>query len=217
MKLQLDLPEPLRERLEAQAGLLGIETGEVVVRLLEKHLPRPRLVAQRDLFVPEAAPSSPGSAGTDPGDWKAWADGACSGNPGPGGYGVVVEGPGGVEEFSRGYRNTTNNRMELRGAIAALERIPAGSKVVLSTDSRYVVDAIEKKWVDGWRRKGWRKADGGEVKNIDLWQSLIAACAGKSVRFRWVEGHAGDPRNERCDRLAVAATRSGALEVDGDG
>jgi ribonuclease HI len=216
MKLSLDLPDPLLERLEAQSNLLGTTPGELVARLLDKHLPVQRLVAQRDLFAPLEPPPAPPSAPVD-GLWRLWADGACSGNPGPGGFGAIVEGPNGTEEISRGYRNTTNNRMELRGAIEALESVPVGAKAVLKTDSRYVVDAIEKKWVDGWKRRGWRKADGGEVKNIDLWQRLLAAATGKSVRFSWVEGHAGDPHNERCDRLAVAATKSGALEPDREG
>lgn len=216
MKLSLDLPDSLRERLEAQARLLGLPAAEVALSILDKNLPVQRLVAQRDLFAPE--PQTPAATARIPasrsGEWRLWADGACSGNPGPGGYGAIVEGPDGTEELSRGYRNTTNNRMELRGAIAALESVPRGAKAVLSTDSRYVVDAIEKKWVDGWKRRGWRKADGGEVKNVDLWMLLLDACAGKTVRFRWVEGHAGDPGNERCDRLAVAASKSGSLVAD---
>jgi len=187
--------------------------------LLDRNLPIQRLVAQRDLFAPVQEPAAVATRipKSGSGEWRLWADGACSGNPGPGGYGAIVEGPDGTEELSRGYRNTTNNRMELRGAIAALEMVPPGAKAVLMTDSRYVVDAIEKKWVDGWKRRGWRKADGGEVKNVDLWMLLLEACAGKTVRFRWVEGHAGDPGNERCDRLAVAATKSGNLVVDGAG
>lgn len=212
INLSLDLPDPLHERLQAQSALLGTTPAELTLRLLDKNLPAARLVAQRDLFGPP--PTSTPPSGSDA--WMLWADGACSGNPGPGGFGVIVEGPEGVQELARGYRNTTNNRMELRGAITALGQVPAGAKAVLHTDSRYVVDAIEKKWVDGWKKRGWRKADGGEVKNIDLWKMLLSTMAGKTVRFQWVEGHAGDPRNERCDRLAVAAAHSGLLETDGD-
>ena len=210
MHLNLDLPEPLHERLSAQSDLLGTSPAELVLLLLDKNLPHSRLVAQRDLFAPPAPAAPSGKSGT----WMLWADGAFSGNPGPGGFGVVLEGPSGNREWSKGFRDTTNNRMELRGAIEALEQVPPGAKAVLHTDSRYVVDAIEKKWVDGWRRRGWRKADGGEVKNIDLWKLLLDASSGKSVRFQWVEGHAGDPRNERCDRLAVAASHSTDLEPD---
>ncbi len=129
----------------------------------------------------------------------------------------MVAGPEGEEEFSRGYKNTTNNRMELRGAIEALERVPAGASAVLHTDSRYVVDAIQKKWVDGWMKRGWRKADGGEVKNVDLWELLTSAMRGKKVWFKWVEGHAGNAGNERCDKLAVAATKGPKLEIDREG
>ena len=211
INLSLDLPDPLHERLLAQSALLGTTPADLATRLLDKNLPVARLVAQRDLFgSPATAEASPRSE-----VWMLWADGACSGNPGPGGFGVVVEGPRGDMELARGFRNTTNNRMELRGAIEALEQVPSGAKAVLHTDSRYVVDAIEKKWVAAWRKRGWRKADGGEVKNIDLWKLLLAAMMGKTVRFQWVEGHAGDPHNERCDRLAVAAAHSGSLDPDG--
>jgi ribonuclease HI len=213
MHLNLELPEPLRDRLVAQSELLGTTPPELVLRLLDKNLPASRLVAQRDLFAPSTS-SAPSEPLVPSGTWMLWADGACSGNPGPGGFGVVLEGPSGNREWAKGFRDTTNNRMELRGAIEALEQVPVGAKAVLHTDSRYVVDAIEKKWVDGWRRRGWRKADGGEVKNIDLWKLLLDASSGKSVRFRWVEGHAGDPRNERCDRLAVAASHGTDLEPD---
>lgn len=212
INLSLDLPDPLHERLLAQSALLGTTPVELAMRLLDKDLPAARLVAQRDLFGASTTSARP----PEPDVWMLWADGACSGNPGPGGFGAIVEGPCGVVELARGFRNTTNNRMELRGAIEALEQVPSGAKVALHTDSRYVVDAIEKKWVDGWRRRGWRKADGGEVKNIDLWKLLLSAMAGKTVRLHWVEGHAGDPRNERCDRLAVAAAHSGSLDSDGE-
>lgn len=146
--------------------------------------------------------------------WKIWSDGACSGNPGPGGWGTILEGPEGRQELSGGYRVTTNNRMEMMGAISGLEAIPRGERVVLTTDSRYVVDALEKKWLAGWKRKGWRKADGGPVANVDLWQRLEAAMAGKFVRLEWVRGHNGHPENERCDQLAVAAAHRKDLPAD---
>jgi len=146
--------------------------------------------------------------------WKIWSDGACSGNPGPGGWGTIVEGPQGREEFSGGFRNTTNNRMEMMGAIIGLEAIPKGERVVLTTDSRYIVDAIEKKWLAGWKRKGWRKADGGAVANVDLWQMMEAAMGGKFVQFEWVRGHNGHSENERCDVLAVEASHRKDLPPD---
>lgn len=231
MSLYLDLPKPLRDRLEAHAELLGLPVAEAAIRLLDKSLPNQKPTpSQTDMFtMPVAAKVSPlpqrerptaaeaPSRGAASGTWMLWADGACSGNPGPGGFGVVVEGPEGNEEWSKGFRNTTNNRMELRGAIEALERVPKGAQAVMHTDSRYVVDAIEKRWLDGWRKRGWRKSDGGEVKNVDLWVLLADAMAGKSVKFRWVEGHAGNVHNERCDRLAVAACKNDRLEQDRQG
>ena len=230
IQLVLELSPSLLERLQAQSSLLGLSLEEMALRALDKGLPSPR-PAQSSLFEappPSKAPSPAGqetasSRSTKPfttgfdGTWLLWADGACSGNPGPGGFGIVVAGPEGEEEFSRGYKNTTNNRMELRGAIEALERVPAGASAVLHTDSRYVVDAIQKKWVDGWMKRGWRKADGGEVKNVDLWELLTSAMRGKKVWFKWVEGHAGNAGNERCDKLAVAATKGPKLEIDREG
>ena len=218
--LHIPVSDDLFARLGAFAALRGRTPESLVAAWIEEKVPSPR----NDLFDPP--PESPAPApsriatphpGTSDGTWRLWADGACSGNPGPGGWGIVVQGPDGESTDSRGYRNTTNNRMELRGAIEALSQVPKGAQAVLHTDSRYVVDAITKKWVDGWRRKGWRKADGGEVKNVDLWEELTKAMEGKRVRFQWVEGHAGDRNNERCDKLAVAASKGTALEPDRHG
>ncbi len=228
-QLVLDLPSTLLDRLQPYAQLLGVTLEEAALKALEKGLPSPRM-AQGSLFdsqaalgtdsppvAPSARPSpKPLTKGFD-GTWQLWADGACSGNPGPGGFGAIVVGPDGELEISRGYRNTTNNRMELRGAIEALEQVPPGASAILHTDSRYVVDAIEKRWVDGWIKRGWRKADGGEVKNVDLWELLTAAMRGKRVKFKWVEGHAGNAGNERCDKLAVAAAKGPRLEPDREG
>jgi ribonuclease HI len=134
-----------------------------------------------------------------------YTDGACLGNPGPGGYGAVQLYQGKRRELSGGYRRTTNNRMELMGAIAALEALKARSKVLLYTDSRYVVDAVEKGWAQKWRRNGWRKPDKQMAMNPDLWERLLTACSQHEVRFEWVKGHAGNVENERCDVLANAA------------
>lgn len=224
-QLVLDLPSPLLDRLQPYAQLLGLTLEEAALKAIEKGLPSPRM-AQGSLFDSQATPTAdsapvarspkPLTKGFD-GTWQLWADGACSGNPGPGGFGAIVVGPDGELEISRGYKNTTNNRMELRGAIEALENVPPGASAIMHTDSRYVVDAIEKKWVDGWMKRGWRKADGGEVKNVDLWERLTAAMRGKRVKFKWVEGHAGNAGNERCDKLAVAATKGPKLEPDREG
>jgi len=132
---------------------------------------------------------------------QIFSDGACSGNPGPGGYAALVVWNGGERMVSGGESHTTNNRMELMGAIAALELMKAGRTVVLTTDSRYVMDGIEK-WIPGWKRRGWKTAGGEPVKNQDLWQRLDAACQGHAITWTWVKGHNGHPENERVDQEA---------------
>ena len=141
------------------------------------------------------------------------------GNPGPGGYGAVlqyVDGNGNlhVKELSQGYECTTNNRMELLGAIAALEVLKAPCEVTLYSDSQYVVNAFNQHWVDGWLRRGWKNAKKEPVKNIDLWKRLLAAKAPHRVEFVWVKGHAGHPENERCDQLATSAADGEGRIVD---
>jgi ribonuclease HI len=131
-------------------------------------------------------------------------DGACKGNPGRGGWGVVLR-MGGVEkELSGGEPHTTNNRMELMAAIRGLEALKRPCRVTLSTDSRYVMDGLTK-WLPGWLRNGWKTAAKQPVKNADLWQELVAAAAPHQIRWEWVKGHAGHPENERADKLASDA------------
>ena len=130
-----------------------------------------------------------------------YTDGSCSGNPGPGGWGAVIEAPTGVREISGGVPNTTNNRMELMAAIQALEAIEPGAPVQIVTDSRYVMDGITS-WMAGWRRRNWRTAAGKPVKNQDLWQRLDRAVARHDVQWQWVRGHTQDPVNERADPCA---------------
>lgn len=130
-----------------------------------------------------------------------WTDGACSGNPGPGGWGVVIRANGQMSEMYGGEPSTTNNRMELMAAIKALESTPDGAVVTLHTDSQYVKDGLGK-WIHGWKRNGWRTADKKPVKNQELWQRLDAANQKHTVEWRWVRGHAGDAGNERADTLA---------------
>jgi ribonuclease HI len=140
-------------------------------------------------------------------------DGACKGNPGPGGWGAVIRSGTREKELSGGETLTTNNRMELTAAIKALEALTRPCHVTLSTDSNYVKDGITK-WIHGWQRNGWRTADRKPVKNADLWQALLEAAARHRIDWRWVKGHAGDPDNERADRLAsdaaLIAQKSGA-------
>ncbi|WP_029460320.1 ribonuclease HI [Solidesulfovibrio alcoholivorans] len=141
-------------------------------------------------------------------------DGACLGNPGPGGYAAVWEADDGPRELSGGRKLTTNNRMELLAAIVALEALEAPTKVVLVTDSRYVHDAIEKRWLAGWQKRGWVNAEKKPVKNQDLWRRLIPLLSRHSVSFRWVRGHTGHADNERCDVLAKQAANSRNLPAD---
>ena len=131
-------------------------------------------------------------------------DGACKGNPGPGGWGAVIRSGDREKELSGGENPTTNNRMELVAAIRALEALKKPCRVTLSTDSKYVMDGLTK-WIHGWRRNGWKTADRKPVKNADLWQELIAASAPHRIEWKWVRGHAGHPENERADRLASDA------------
>ena len=139
-------------------------------------------------------------------------DGACKGNPGPGGWGVLLRAGATEKELSGGEQLTTNNRMELMAAIRGLEALKRPARVKLSTDSRYVMDGLTK-WIKGWQRNGWKTADRKPVKNADLWQELLTASAPHRIDWTWVKGHAGHPDNERADKLAsdaaVAAGRAG--------
>ena len=139
---------------------------------------------------------------------EVYTDGACSGNPGPGGYGAILVFGGKERELSGGEKETTNNRMELMAAIVGLEALKEPCKVVLTSDSRYLVDAVEKKWLESWVKRGWKKADGKPALNVDLWQRLLVQLERHDVSFHWIKGHAGHPYNERCDQLATAYYRS---------
>jgi ribonuclease HI len=130
-----------------------------------------------------------------------YTDGACSGNPGPGGWGAVLQWNGTVKELHGGEPQTTNNRMELMAAIQALEGLSRPATVQLYTDSKYLLDGITK-WIHGWQRNGWRTAAKQPVKNADLWRRLVEAMDGHQISWQWVKGHAGDPGNERADELA---------------
>jgi ribonuclease HI len=135
---------------------------------------------------------------------EIFTDGACKGNPGPGGWGAVIRSGPHERELSGGEALTTNNRMELMAAIKALEALKRPCQVTLSTDSVYVRDGITK-WIHGWRRNGWKTADKKPVKNAELWQELLEASAPHKIDWKWVKGHAGHPENERADKLACDA------------
>lgn len=137
---------------------------------------------------------------------EIFTDGACSGNPGAGGWGAILRFGGREKELSGGEKETTNNRMELTAVIEALSALKKPCSVTLTTDSQYVVNAVEKRWIYAWKAKNWRKSDGKLALNVDLWEKLLPLLETHSVGFVWIRGHNGHPENERCDALAVAET-----------
>jgi ribonuclease HI len=143
-----------------------------------------------------------------------YTDGACTGNPGPGGYGVIIFQDGKQRELTGGRRLTTNNRMELLAVIEALSVLKGQGDITLYTDSRYLVDALEKKWLSTWRNNNWRKSSRQKVLNKDLWQQLAELLESHPTRFIWVEGHAGNKYNERCDLLSRRAAARKDLPAD---
>ena len=143
---------------------------------------------------------------------EIFTDGACSGNPGAGGWGAILRYNGREKELSGGESETTNNRMELTAVIEALSALKKPCDVALTTDSQYVVNAIEKRWVYAWKAKKWRKADNKPALNVDLWEKLLPLLEIHSVGFVWIRGHNGHPENERCDALAVAETEKHKLQ-----
>lgn len=134
---------------------------------------------------------------------EIFTDGACSGNPGPGGWGAILRFEGREKELSGGEANTTNNRMELTACIEALKALKEPCEVILTTDSQYVVNSVEQGWAQSWKKNGWRKADKKPALNPDLWDALLLLLSVHKVSFNWIKGHAGHPENERCDALAV--------------
>ena len=150
---------------------------------------------------------------------KIYTDGACSGNPGKGGYGTILvaqddNGTVHKKEITEGFKVTTNNRMELLAAIIGLEALKKPCEVELTSDSKYLVDAFNQKWIDGWIKRGWKGSNKQPVKNQDLWQRLLKAKEPHKVKFIWVKGHAGHPENERCDTLATTAADGNNLLDD---
>jgi ribonuclease HI len=143
-----------------------------------------------------------------------YTDGACTGNPGPGGYGIVLMHGAKRREISGGFRRTTNNRMELMAVIVALDTLRYRCRVTINTDSSYVSNGIMLGWARRWRSKGWRKSDGKPVINIDLWTRLLDLLEQHEASFVWLRGHAGHAENERCDTLAVEAAKGSDLPVD---
>lgn len=143
-----------------------------------------------------------------------YTDGACIGNPGPGGYGVVLLYGNHRKEISGGFRSTTNNRMEIMASIAGLSALKPKCAVTLYTDSQYLADAVMKGWAKRWRANGWKRNKREKALNSDLWEKLLDLCEQHEVEFVWVRGHAGDPENERCDRLSMQAAQGKDLPAD---
>lgn len=150
-----------------------------------------------------------------------YCDGSALGNPGPGGFGTILrfampDGEVVEREISEGYINTTNNRMEIMGVIRGLEVLTEPCEVLLISDSKYVLDTISQRWIEGWKAKGWKKADGKKVKNVDLWQKVSSLISKHTINTEWVKGHDGHELNERCDKLAkCAASGSNLLKDEG--
>ncbi|MEO1856742.1 MAG: ribonuclease HI [Rubritalea sp.] len=143
-----------------------------------------------------------------------YTDGSSRGNPGPGGYGAILISGDRKKELCGGYLRTTNNRMELMGAIVALEALKKPCEVELISDSKYVIDAMRKGWIHGWKKKSWSRGPNKPLKNAELWQRLDKAQAQHKMTWSWVKGHAGNPMNERCDELAYGSTEGKDLPED---
>jgi ribonuclease HI len=143
-----------------------------------------------------------------------YTDGSCLGNPGPGGYGIIIVSDGWTEEISGGFRRTTNNRMELLAAIIALESVKTDSAVTVYTDSQYLVNSINKGWAKKWNDNHWVKSDKKTALNPDLWDRLLKLCQKHRVEFVWIRGHHNHPKNDRCDKLATDAARKPDLPAD---
>ena len=136
---------------------------------------------------------------------EIYTDGACKGNPGPGGWGAILRYNGHEKQISGGAHETTNNRMELTAVIEALRMLKEPCQVLLVSDSKYVCDALTKGWAEGWKKRGWKKADKQPALNPDLWDQLLTLTAQHQMQIQWIKGHAGHPEHERCDALAVEA------------
>ena len=143
-----------------------------------------------------------------------YTDGACSGNPGPGGYGCVLRHNKNRRELSGGFRKTTNNRMEIIAAVKGLESLKYPCRIKLYSDSKYLVNAIEKGWAKRWKANNWMRTKSEEAKNPDLWEKMLNLCEVHQIKFIWVKGHASNEENNRCDELAVEATTGSELPID---
>jgi ribonuclease HI len=207
-------PDGAKAQVEGQAGAVykGFYTRPEAQAFMD-HPPAPwrgRGAKSASKTAQKSGLPKPPAAGQT----VVYTDGGATHNPGPGGYGVVIEENGRSHELSAGYHRTTNNRMELMAAIVGLQWFKRPTDVILFSDSRYVVDGITKGWAKKWRANNWMRTKSEAALNADLWKLLLEQCERHTVEFRWVKGHAGIAGNERCDQLSVSARDSGDLLVD---
>lgn len=190
---------------EAKAFLDANKGRKRKARQAVKNHQAPKTKSRAEMWSPKPAKK---------GQVIMYTDGGALGNPGPGGYGVVIINGGRTKEISKGFRLTTNNRMELMACIAGLSALKTAASVVLHSDSKYVINGITKGWAKRWRANGWMRTKKEPAVNPDLWQKLLELCDKHEVEFRWVKGHAGIAGNERCDALAVQAAAGSNLHID---
>ena len=206
------------EMVRGVAGAVykGFPTMEEARAFIQENRGKKRLKRKPATGAPRSRKTAPSAAPATPkaGQIVMYTDGGALGNPGPGGYGVVIVDGENRKELSGGYRRTTNNRMELMACIAGLSQYDTPRTIFLHSDSQYVINSITKGWAKGWKSRGWKKSNGEPAVNPDLWDQLLALCDLHDVEFHWVKGHAGIEGNERCDQLAKQAASGSNLSVD---
>jgi ribonuclease HI len=200
----------------AGAVYKGFPTIEEARAFIQENRGRKRLKRKPPTGAPRSRKRTQSAAPATPraGQIVMYTDGGALGNPGPGGYGVVIDDGETRRELSGGYRRTTNNRMELMACIAGLSRYDTPRAIFLYSDSQYVINGITKGWAKSWKSRGWKRSNGEPAANPDLWDRLLALCDLHAVEFRWVKGHTGIEGNERCDQLAKQAASAQNLSID---
>lgn len=194
-KIILKLLADIKQGMDGAGGLSARERSS-----LKSHLQAAAEILAPTARTPAKRKSAAGTGQTDT-TIKVWSDGACSGNPGPGGWGTIVYQNGEYQELSGFSPSTTNNIMEMTGALEGIRNTPEGCELTLISDSQYLVKGMTE-WITGWKRKNWRKADGNPVLNQSIWMALDREAALRQITWKWIKGHAGHPQNERCDELA---------------
>jgi ribonuclease HI len=206
------------EMVRGVAGAVykGFPTIEEARAFIQENRGRKRLKRKPPTGAPRSRKRTQSAAPATPraGQIVMYTDGGALGNPGPGGYGVVIDDGENRRELSGGYRRTTNNRMELMACIAGLSRYDTPRAIFLYSDSQYVINGITKGWAKSWKSRGWKRSNGEPAANPDLWDRLLALCDLHAVEFRWVKGHTGIEGNERCDQLAKQAASAQNLSID---